>query len=282
MEREVTVYTPESEMRDFRGLVRKMIADLRGSRQLAYALLRRDVQGQYRQSVLGFFWAFVPPIVTAATFSLASQFKVLNIGVTNIPYPAYIVFSTALWQTFVEAVNAPILATNGSMMLFVQIKMPREAPLLAKIGEVYFNFAIKLLLIAAVFVIYRLPISPWAVCAPLALVCMVTFGASIGLLLAPFAALVGDVGRMVTTVMSLGMFLTPVVYPAPKAGGFFSAIVEANPVTHLLMAVRELTLFGRIPNPPAFFTASAAGFVLLIVAWFLYRLAIPYVIERRS
>lgn len=221
MEREVTVYTPESEMRDFRGLVRKMIADLRGSRQLAYALLRRDVQGQYRQSVLGFFWAFVPPIVTAATFSLASQFKVLNIGVTNIPYPAYIVFSTALWQTFVEAVNAPILATNGSMMLFVQIKMPREAPLLAKIGEVYFNFAIKLLLIAAVFVIYRLPISPWAVCAPLALVCMVTFGASIGLLLAPFAALVGDVGRMVTTVMSLGMFLTPVVYPAPKAGGFF-------------------------------------------------------------
>ncbi len=282
MEKEVAVYTPESELRSFRKLVKAMIADLRNSRELAFTLIRRDIQGQYRHSFLGFIWAFVPPIITAATFSLASQFKVLNIGATSIPYPAYIVFSTALWQTFVESVNAPISATNGSMGLFTRIKLPKEAPLLAKVAEVYFNFAIKLVLITVVFLIYQLPISPLAVLAPLALVCMVTFGVAVGLLLAPFAALISDIGRIITTVLGLGMFLTPVVYPAPKSDGLFAAIVQANPVTHLLMGVRELTLTGRIPNPPAFFTISAAGFGMLIVAWFLYRLAIPYVIERRS
>jgi lipopolysaccharide transport system permease protein len=282
MIKEEVIYTAESDIKNPRKLFKSMFTDLLASRELAYTLLKRDIRGQYRQSVLGFIWAFIPPIVTATTFSLASAFKVLNIGATNIPYPAYIVFSTALWQTFVESVNAPIGAVGGSLGLFTRIKMPKEAPVLAKMGDIYFNFAIKLVLIIAVFLIYRLPVSPLAILAPLALVCMITFGFAIGLLLAPVASLFGDIGRAVSAILGIGMFLTPVVYPAPKGGGLFAAIIKANPVTHLLVGIRELTLFGRIPNFGLFILISIIGFVLLFLAWILYRLAIPYIVERRS
>jgi lipopolysaccharide transport system permease protein len=281
MSNEIAIYTPESEFKNKRQFFRAMFRDVKQSRELAWNLFKRDIQGQYRQSLLGFFWAFVTPVITATTFTLASNFKVLNIGTTGIPYPAYIVFSTTLWQTFVESVNVPMAATNGSMSLFTRIKMPKEAPIMAKILEIYFNFLIKLILIVAVFIIYRLPVSSYALLAPFALTCMIVFGLAIGLLLTPVSGIYSDIGRGLSAILSVGMFITPVVYPRPKEG-FFGSIVNANPVTHLLIGIRELTLFGKIPNLELFISVSIVGFVLLFIAWVLFRLSMPFVIERRS
>ena len=111
-----------------------MWRDLLASRELAWRLMVRDIKAQYRQSFLGIFWAFIPPIVTAVGFTMASDAKVLNVGVTDLPYPAYVMFSMTLWQTFVEALNSPIQAVNAAKSMLAKINFPREAIILAKLG----------------------------------------------------------------------------------------------------------------------------------------------------
>ena len=106
------IYTPDSLLRHPLRLFKQMWFDLLSSRELAWRLLVRDISAQYRQSFLGVIWAFIPPIVMAAGFTLASQAKVINIGETDLPYAAYVMFSTALWQTFVEAINGPVKAVT--------------------------------------------------------------------------------------------------------------------------------------------------------------------------
>lgn len=59
------VYTPESQLRRPRDLVQSMWQDLLASRELAWRLMVRDISAQYRQSFLGIFWAFLPPIAKA-------------------------------------------------------------------------------------------------------------------------------------------------------------------------------------------------------------------------
>lgn len=78
--------------------------------------------------------------MTALGFALANQAKVINIGVTDLPYPAYVLFSMTLWQTFVEALNAPIEAVNSAKSMLAKINFPREALILAKLGQVFFNY----------------------------------------------------------------------------------------------------------------------------------------------
>ena len=58
------VYTPASQMRTPALLVRSMFKDLAASRELAWRLFVRDVSAQYRQSILGLFWAFFPPVLS--------------------------------------------------------------------------------------------------------------------------------------------------------------------------------------------------------------------------
>ncbi|MEM7556914.1 MAG: ABC transporter permease, partial [Cyanobacteria bacterium P01_A01_bin.84] len=121
------VYRPESLMRHPLQLLQDMLQDLIASRELAWRLMIRDISAKYRQSFLGLFWAVIPAVVMAATFTFAKNGGVVNIGTTDIPYPAYVMFSMTLWQTFTEALNGPIQAVTAAKQMLAKIKFPREA-----------------------------------------------------------------------------------------------------------------------------------------------------------
>ena len=71
------------------------------------------------------------------------------------------------------------------------------------------------------------------------------------------------------------------VFPPPK-GGVFGTIVQLNPVTPLLVTTRDLATIGTVSNPLGFWLASGLTLVLLLLGWLLYRLAMPFIVERMS
>lgn len=275
------IHTPESQMRRPVQLWKMMWRDLLASRELAWQLVKRDIKAKYRQSFLGILWAIIPPIVTAAGFTLAKSGGVVNLGNTDLPYPAYVMFSMTLWQTFVESLQGPVQAVTQNKAMLARINFPREALIVAKLGEVFFNFGIKLVLIAGLFIWFKMPITWSVILAPVALIHLVMLGTFFGLLLAPMGALYQDFSLGLTLATSFWLFLTPVVYPAPKEG-LFGLVVELNPVTHLLVTTRELATTGLISNPQGFWLASIFALLGLFVAWIFYRVAMPYVVERIS
>lgn len=276
-----TLYTPESRIRHPKQLWRDMKRDLLASRELAWRLLVRDLSSQYRQSLLGVFWAFVPPIVAAIGLTLANNADILNIGETDLPYPGYVMFSMALWQTFVESLTGPVQAVIAAKPMLARINFPREAIILSQLGQVGFNFGVKLILITVMFLWFRIPVT-WAVLlAPVALVHLIALGTAIGLLLAPLGTLYEDVTRGLTLVTSAWLFFTPVIYPPPQSG-LFALLVQWNPVTPLLVTVRELATTGVVSSPVHFWLASLLAMGGLLISWLIYRIAMPFVIERIS
>lgn len=280
-ERSRFIYTPISPVQHPLQLLRDMSKDLLASRDLAWQLLVRDINAQYRQSLMGVIWAFIPPILTAIGLVFARNTNILNIGETELPYPAYVMFSMALWQTFTEALNGPIQAVTSAQSMLVRINFPREALILAKLGEVFFNFGIKLILIAALFLWFHIPVTWSLTLAPVALVHLVMLGTAFGMLLAPINALYTDVGRALSIFTGFWLLLTPVVYPPPQ-NGVFATLVRLNPVTPLLVTTRELSTTGVISDPQGFWLASLIALLGLLIAWLFYRLALPFVVERIS
>ncbi|ACB51440.1 putative ABC transporter permease protein [Crocosphaera subtropica ATCC 51142] len=275
-------HTPESQLRHPKQLFKQMFQDLLASRELAWQLLIRDINAQYRQSLLGVFWAFLPPIVTAGGMVMANEAKVISIGATDIPYPAYVMFSMALWQTFVEALNGPIVAVTKAKMMLAKINFPREAIILSQVGQVFFNFTLKLILIIGLFIWFKIPVTWTIVIAPVALIHLVILGTAIGLLLAPFGALYQDFSKGLVMITGFWLFLTPVVFPVPAKSGLFGTLVNLNPVTPLLVTTRELATTGIISNPQGFWIASGLAIVGLLLVWIVYRVSMPFVIERMS
>ncbi|MBC6479903.1 MAG: ABC transporter permease [Hormoscilla sp. GM7CHS1pb] len=277
----LVIYTSESLLRHPLLLFKQMWRDLLASRGLAWRLLVRDISAQYRKSFLGILWAFLPPVATAVGLTLANNAKVINISATDLPYPAYVMLSMTLWQTFVEALNGPMEAITKAKVMLAKINFPREALILAQLGQVFFNFGIKLILIAGLFIAFRMPLHWTIILAPVALIHLIALGTFFGMMLAPLGVLYNDVSKGMTFIVGIWLLLTPVIYPIPSEG-IFGAIVRLNPVTPLIATTRDLATKGVVSEPVGFWIASGIALGGLLVSWVVYRLAMPFIIERTS
>lgn len=258
------------------------LADLWAARELAWRLLVRDLSAKYRQSLLGYAWAFLPPLMLALSFTLAGQAGILNAKSGDIPYTLFTLVGTVLWQTFSEAIHAPIRAVNEAKSLLARIRFPYESLVFAKLGEVVFNLTVRLGLIAVVMALYGVDLSFWILLAPVAMGVLILLGLAIGLFAAPLGGIYDDVGFAITLVLSVWFFLTPIMYDQAAPGSIVSAINAANPVSHLLVATRSFLLLGEPPAPGGLLIVTAVTLPLLVVSWLAFRTSLVFTVERVS
>lgn len=275
----VTVYTPESPLRRPAKLLRDMWTDLQSARELAWRLFLRDVRAQYRASVLGYIWVFIPPLVASLPFVFLNAQGVVKIGDTPIPYAAYAIIGTTIWQVFADALNAPLRAVFNAKGMLARVNMPREAILMSALGQLALNFAVRLLLLAGVFVWFRILPPPTAILFPLGILSLVMIGAFLGLLVTPIGLLYGDVQMALPMFATFLMLLTPVVYPVPQSG-VAAVIAQYNPLTPLIVSTRDWLTTGETAHAAAFVGVSLGATVMLFVVWVVFRVATPHLVAR--
>lgn len=274
-----TIYTPESSLRHPARFARDTINDVRTSRHLAWRLFVRDLSAQYRSSILGYFWVFIPPLVASLPFVYLASAGVIRVADTPIPYAAYATVGTIIWQTFADALNSPLRAVTAARALITRVNFPREAILLSGLLQVGFSFLVRLLLLVAVFIVFALEPADTAPLFFVGMVGVALTGFVIGLLLTPVGLLYGDVPQTLPIVSAVLMLLTPVVYPLPSSG-LAASVGAYNPLTPLITTTRDWLISGAAPHLGGFVLVSAVAVLLLAFGWAAYRLALPHLISR--
>ena len=275
----LTVYVPGSPLRQPAKLLRSMLKDLFASRGLAWRLFIRDVSAQFRQSILGYFWFFIPPLATALPFLFLNSQGVVRMGETPIPYGAYALVGTTIWQVFVDALTSPLKTVTAARQMLIRINFPREAILLAALAQVGFGVLIRALLLGAVFLWYQIVPPAAVLLAPVGLLGLILFGFMVGVLITPLGVLYKDVQQSLPIITTFLMFLTPVLYPPPTSGAA-AALAYLNPLAPLVTTTRDWLTVGAASQADAFFAVSAVSGILLFGCWIAYRVALPHLIAR--
>jgi lipopolysaccharide transport system permease protein len=275
----ITVYVPESPVRNPVRLLRQMFGDLLDSVELGWRLFVRDTSAQYRQSILGYFWAVFPPLVASLPFVFLNSQGVVSMGETKIPYAAYAMIGTIIWQVFVDALGSPLKTVSAAKSMLTRINFPREALLLAGLGMVIFNFLIRFVLLIGVFAWFKIVPPPSALLFPVGVIALTMVGFMIGVLLTPLGMLYNDIQQTIPVAATFVMFLTPVLYPQPGSG-LAGVIAAWNPLTPLVMTTRDWLTVGTSSHLVSFSIVSVSAGFLLFLGWAIYRIALPHVISR--
>ena len=272
-------YSPDSQLKNPKQLMKNMLMDLGASQELAYRLFIRNISAQYRKTYLGYVWAFLPPILTTAIFVFLNKNKIFEIESTPIPYPIFVLAGSILWQLFYDSLQSPIRLVNTSREMLAKINFPREALILAGIYEVLFNFLIRFSLFLAAMFYFKLPLSLGIFWVPFGIAAIVILGITLGLFLTPLSVLYQDAEQGIPLVMSLWFFMTPVVYPLPQTGAP-SLLAKINPISPLLTTTREWMTGMAVSQIHVFGAVALIFLCIFISAWFFYRLALPHIIAR--
>ena len=233
----------------------------------------------YRQSILGYVWAFLPPVATTLVWVFLNSSKIVDTADTATPYPVYVMIGTLLWQIFVDAINSPLKLVTSSKAMLIKINFPREALIIAGIYEIGFNFLIRLVLFAGILGLYKVALPVSVILAPIGIIAIILLGLVIGVGLTPVGMLYQDIGRGLMIITSFWFYLTPIVYPTPAS---FPAnlVARYNPVSPLIITTREWITSGYVEDLNAFITVTSVSLLLLFFAWLLFRIAMPHIIAR--
>ena len=267
------LYTPRGVCRDgIRGW-RIMFQELLENRRLIWLLIVRDVSVRYRQSILGYVWAIVPQVATVAVFAFLHSTRVLPVGETKIPYIAYSLWGISVWQLFAGCLTSCANSLTASGSLVTKINLPRETLVVAALGQPVFDFLVRLIPVVAVF-FWCSVLPAWQIIfMPLVLAPMVLLAVGLGFVLSISNLVIRDTTNALSTVLTIAMFLTPVLYPPPVRWPFY-LINLLNPLSPLLAASQDLIASGFLSQPEMFAAAYIFSATLFLIGWRAFRITI--------
>ena len=279
-ERPIRIYRAEARAFSLFGSLRAAARDVSASRYVIWRLFLRDFTVQFRQKILGYFWAVIAPLAAIASFVFMAYAGVLRPGTTEVPYPLYVYFGTAYWGMMIATLTTVANGLLGNSELLLRTNVPAIALALAGMANNAYNIVVSTLVFVLVLLISGFTPSPYAVLYPVLMLPMVLLGLGIGLMLAVIGAVARDVTSIVTTMLGFLMYLSPVVYVTNFQQPLLRAIVAYNPLTYLIDMPRELVLMGRTTGWEGFALASLFSLVVLALGIHGFYLIKDKVVER--
>ena len=243
-------------------------------------MAKRDLQSQYRQSFLGFFWAFAPIVTNSLVWIFLNSSGTVNVNAdSTMPYILFVIIGTTLWSIFNETLLIPLTSVNSARSILSKINFPKEALLISGLYKMSFNLILKLVFIIIILVIYRVNPGFEILYFPLALFSIIIFSLTLGLLFTPIGLIYTDINKIITTGVSFLMYVTPVVYAVPKQG-LFRKLFELNPLTFLFNDARN-SLIG-LANEHFLFAVILTGvsFLVMLIGLVVFRKSMPIIIEK--
>ena len=292
---EVRLYTADSSLRNPHELIKEIFSNIVTGRELAWRMFVRNIRGLYRQTVLGLFWAFLPPLAHTAIWVFLFSAKIVDFGTElTFSYTAYVLTGMVLWQSFLESVNVPLKIVKSNRTMLAKLRFPRESILMVGLYETLFNLLIRCIVLLPILIFFVLvPSFGWegmygaiwswkTLCAPLGALLLVMMGMGIGLILLPFGMLYHDVEKGLVAFVSIWMLLTQIVYPPPGGPENWAAspLNWLNPASPLLLATRDVLVLGDTQH---WLTAGAHALIaipLFCAGVVIYRVSIPILVER--
>lgn len=237
--------------------------DLWSYKELFYFFTWRDIKIKYKQTVLGFLWAILQPLLMMVIFTLFFG-RALNIPSQNLPYPVFVFSGLLVWNLFSTGLTSASNSMVNNAAIIKKIYFPRLIIPVASIMVALFDFFMAFILLILLLLFYKQGVSPMAVwCWPLAILVGVVATVGPGSLLAALNVKYRDFRYVMPFLVQILFFLTPVIYPPTMLP--FSAlkyIVVASPM-YAAVELFRMPLTNIYPDWNLILISLGSGLLLL-------------------
>ena len=225
-----------------RGLRALGAGELWRYRTLILALLVRQVQVRYAQSILGVGWSVVRPLLSIVVFTIVFD-KFARIPSDGQPYALFSLAAVVPWTYFATALAGAgeSLSTNAPML--TKVYLPRLALPIASALAPLVDLGIGLFLLVLMMTWFGVkPAFGSVVVVPVLVLAMMLTAVGVGCAVAAVDVQYRDARRFVPFVLQLWMYLSPVVYPASLVPERYRGLYTLNPLAGIIGTFRSSLL----------------------------------------
>lgn len=230
-------------------------------RELIGNLVVSDLKIKYANSVLGFAWSLLNPLMMMVILYLVFS----NIYKNNQEnFIIYLLIGILSWRFFSTVTTSALESIVMKQSLVKKIFIPREILTLSVVISGLISSFLEFSVLLPLLVILGVGIYSTIVIFPVVQILFFLIIYGLSLILASLYVYFRDLNQIWQVAIQLGFFLCPIVYPLSFIPEKFQAYYMLNPVTRVIGMYRDIFLNGTIPGLSDFLVVLAFVAILLI------------------
>ena len=238
-------------------------------RELFYFFTWRDIKIKYKQTVLGFLWAILQPLLMMIIFTLFFG-RVLNLTNAAMPYPVFVFSGLLIWNIFASGLTNASNSMVNNAAIIKKIYFPRLIVPVSSVLGALVDFLMAFILFAGLLLYYRQPISWMALWLwPSALVICVAATLGLGSWLAALNVKYRDFRYVIPFLVQVLFFVTPVIYPISLVQYPFLRFALAASPMYAPVELFRAPFSGQMPDT-MLVMISLGSCVILLLAGVVY------------
>lgn len=215
-------------------------------RDLCSLFVKRNIITRYKQTILGPAWFVIQPALTVIMYMVVFG-GIAGIPTDGVPRPLFYLAGTAMWNYFSTCLTSTSNTFVSNAGIFGKVYFPRLVMPVASVISNLLTLAIQFGFFVVVYLAYVIfdpgctaHLSWYALLLPLLIFMMAGLALGFGTIFSSLTTKYRDLQVLLSFLVSLWMYATPIVYPLSQTGSKFFMGVPVhtfmclNPVTPVI------------------------------------------------
>ena len=242
-------------------------------REMIISLVRKDLRGRYKGSVLGFFWTFLNPLLQLVVFTLVFSI------IMKQEYEQYYIFlfvALVPWMFFASSVQDGSTSVLRDKEMVKKIYFPREVLTIATVTSGFVNMLLTFLVIFVVLIFSGRGVNPVALlCLPVVMIVEYILCLGVGLIVASVTVYLRDLQYILGIIVMALQYLTPVMYGVDvvenaHVGKWLITMFNLNPMTSIIKIYRQILYYKVVPELSDLLLSLVMGIVFIVIGELLF------------
>ena len=237
-------------------------------REMINSLVRKDLRGRYKGSVLGFLWTFLNPLLQLIVYTMVFS-VILRAGIDK--YYLFLFVALIPWIFFSSSVISGSSCIIAQKDLVKKIYFPREVLPISHVTTCFINMLLSFIVIFFVVAISGVGINFRAVCyLPIIMIVEYILALGMAMIFSALTVYLRDLEYILGIITMAWQFLTPIMYSIDIVPENIMPIFMANPMTPIIIAYRDILYYKQIPQISTLLHAFVLGVIILIIGSIIF------------
>ena len=237
-------------------------------RELLKTNVQKEIRGKYKGSFLGVLWSFLNPLLMVLVYAIVFPY-IMRIQVPN--YLIFLIVAIIPWNFFTTCITTGCNCVWLNGGIIKKVYFPREILPVSVIVAGLINFLISCVIILLFLLFGGIGFSLQLLWLPVIAIIQSLFSLGLLFILSAINVYVRDVEYVVSFVLNLLFYATPILYTAEMFPTKIRWVLNINPLTHLVNAYRSIFYYQTMPNLSSLFYLIILSIGVVLIGYIVFR-----------
>lgn len=247
----------------------RILKEIYEYRQMIASLVKKDLRGRYKGSVLGFLWTFINPLLQLLVYSVvfSSVMRATNVD----KYYMFLFVALIPWIFFSSSLTGGAMSILGNKNMITKIYFPREVMPIAYVTSCFVNMLYSFIVVFIAIIFSGIGINFTALLfLPLVMIIEYIFSLGVAMIVSAVNVYFRDLQHILGIIAMAWMYFTPIIYGINDVPEKWQRLFRINPMCHIITAYRDILYYKTIPDLPGLLITGAASVVVLVLGFAIF------------